>query len=259
MKRTGQRAAGSHPKRATAGRTRSLTGMAAVLAMVAVCAIVGPAALGGSASRATGENASHGVKGYEAGTYNWVAPTGVTSVEVELWAGGGGGGCPPEGGVGKGGGGGGAGGYLRAVVQVTPGQAYTLVVSDSADECSDLDLHPAEQGGRTALLLNKAVLAGAFGGAPGTQGTLTFQGQGGLGGNTSPTPSLGVRWSGVPGQNAFGKGYAGDGGKPTPGSLGRGFGAGGAGGGRTYVPYALDSALRQPATFGARGYAILTW
>ncbi len=63
------------------------------------------------------------------GSYSWVVPAGVTSVNVEVWGAGGGGGIgAATNGASTGGGGGGSGGYSKSVISVTPGQTYTVVV-----------------------------------------------------------------------------------------------------------------------------------
>src|SRR5512133_1422593 len=61
-----------------------------------------------------------------AGTTNWVAPAGVTSVKIECWGAGGGGGTRTIAGA-SGGGGGGA--YARVdAFSVTPGNSYSYTV-----------------------------------------------------------------------------------------------------------------------------------
>jgi hypothetical protein len=71
-----------------------------------------------------------------AGTYTWVAPTGVTAVSVVVVGGGGGG---ANGGCFSRGGGGGGLGYKNNV-SVTPGNSYTVVVgaggTGTARSCS---------------------------------------------------------------------------------------------------------------------------
>jgi hypothetical protein len=254
MNERAPRASGLGGRRAWEEGRRRLAA-ASLLAVVMGGALLLPGGLGGSRAAGAAEVPAHGVQGYQAGQYDWVAPDGVTSVQVELWGGGGGGGCA-AGADGKGGGGGGAGGYLRTLVTVVPGDPYSLVVSDVAAGCTAA--HPARNGGRTVLLSGKSVLAGAFGGRAGGDGAATHQGQGGFGGNTS-IAAFAVTFSGYPGRNAFGHGYSGDGGPSTMGSVGRDIGSGGEGAGRDYLPWALDSVLRHPAGFGARGFAILTW
>jgi len=227
-----------------------------MLAIVVLAAVLVPGMTGGSHASA-GVGLPHGVQAFQGGSkYKWIAPEGVTSVLVELWGGGGGGGC--AGGTdGKGGGGGGAGGYIRTFLDVTPGEPLVLTVAATAPGCGGALL--AQDGGSTQVKLGASVLAMASGGRAGTNGTATQQGQGGSGGNPS-IAALSVGFSGYPGHNAFGLGFGGDGGDATMGSVGRAVaGWGGAGGGRTYLPWALDSVLRQSAGFGGRGFAILTW
>jgi hypothetical protein len=61
-----------------------------------------------------------------AGTFTWNAPTGVTSVTAQCWAGGGGGAEASSGSSGSGGGGGG-GEFAQDTVAVTPTSGYTVV------------------------------------------------------------------------------------------------------------------------------------
>ena len=71
------------------------------------------------------------------GTFNWVCPAGVTSVQVECWGGGGAGGPGAKQTAGnntsQNGGGGGGGAYARnASVPVTPGLSYTITIPAAA-------------------------------------------------------------------------------------------------------------------------------
>lgn len=61
-----------------------------------------------------------------AGTYTWIVPEYVTSVDVFLVGGGGGGGCSMH----AGGGGGGGGQIVQSTVSVTPGESITLTVGE---------------------------------------------------------------------------------------------------------------------------------
>ena len=61
-----------------------------------------------------------------ASTTTWVAPAGVTSVDVECWGGGGGGGQCSSGTCSGGGGAGGA--YAKATISVTPGNTYDIII-----------------------------------------------------------------------------------------------------------------------------------
>ncbi len=59
-----------------------------------------------------------------AGTYTWVCPEGVTSITVECW--GGGGGCGTS--YSRAGGGAGGGAYASSILNVVPGNSYTVIV-----------------------------------------------------------------------------------------------------------------------------------
>jgi len=72
-----------------------------------------------------------GLHPFSPGGNDFVVPPGVTHLLLEMWGaggGGGGGGDQGDGGTASGGGGGGGGGYTRALVAVTPGATYTVVV-----------------------------------------------------------------------------------------------------------------------------------
>ena len=62
-------------------------------------------------------------------TSTWLCPTGVTSIDVELWGGGGAGGSASTAGTStRTAGGGGAGSYVKKTLAVTPGTTYNVVV-----------------------------------------------------------------------------------------------------------------------------------
>jgi hypothetical protein len=147
-----------------------------------------------------------------AGTHNWTAPAGVTSVQVEAWGPGGDGAntasFPP---YYTGGGGGGGGAYAKKTsVPVTPGQDYTVVVGASGSAT------------RTAFA-GTAVIADA--GINGAQATSSAApGYGGPGGQASNSTGD-VLQSGANGGNAgspYG-GYGGNSGNGGPGGLGGGL------------------------------------
>lgn len=109
-----------------------------------------PGGGGGGARRTSGNAAGgNGANGFvkitvlgpqsnvtETGLTEWVAPAGVTAVEVETWGGGGRGGSRTGGSnVGRGGGGGGA--YSRGIVSVTPGQTYYINVGVGSNNNSN--------------------------------------------------------------------------------------------------------------------------
>jgi len=135
-----------------------------------------------------------------AGTYSWVAPTGVTSVSVVAVGGGAGG----NGGTTAGGGGG--LGYKNNYT-VTPGSSYTVVVGAGTSGSCNGD----------SSFVSTAVLKGGKGGKP-SGGTYTGDGGGNGGAGGSSNTSSGGGGAG---------GYSGTGGS---GGVNAGIGTGGAGG-----------------------------
>lgn len=111
---------------------------------------------------------------YTAST-TWVAPAGVTSVDVEVWGGGGAGGGQNLGSDGGGGGGGGA--YSKKVsIAVTPGNSYTVSVGTGG---AGVTSGTGGTGGDSYFLNTSTVFAkGGAGGAPST-GTPPAGGVGG--------------------------------------------------------------------------------
>jgi hypothetical protein len=187
------------------------------------------------------------------GTTQFVVPTNVTNMIVELIGGGGGGGgeSPVVGGVGGGGGGGGA--YTKAFVSVTPGATYNINVG-AGGAGGPSDTFPGGVSGSISSLTdsNGNTLAYANGGIFGRYG-----GQGGnlggLGGSNAGNPAVFAS----PGNAAATDG----GGAPTSGPPGAGiafvtngqlFGAGGSGGNPT-VP------SEQAGSSGASGAVLLTF
>jgi len=76
----------------------------------------------GSASADSGSGILANIATFELpGSHTWVAPDGVTRIQVEVWAGGGGG-------CGKSGGAGGGGGYSVCVLNVVSGETYQMEV-----------------------------------------------------------------------------------------------------------------------------------
>lgn len=98
-----------------------------------------------------------------AGTTSWVAPTGVTSVDVECWGAGGGGGSQSQNRI-KGGGG---GAYSKKLsIAVTPGNSYTVVVG-SGGAAGVGNNSQGGTGGDTYFIDISTVLAkGGVGGGP---------------------------------------------------------------------------------------------
>jgi len=153
------------------------------------------------------------------GTYNWVAPTGVTSVCVLCVGGGGAGGWISGGGNGSGGGGGGLG--WKNNIQVVPGNSYTIVVGNGGSlngngGSSSFSSFITATGGKSA---NNGRSGGSYIGGDGG-------GTGGYGGYS---------WSNGGAGGGGAAGYTGNGGngadvasQPTAGGNGSGGGAAGA-------------------------------
>jgi hypothetical protein len=193
-----------------------------------------------AASASVTPNIVQGQQAYTtAGTYTWVAPTGVTSVAVVTVGGGGGGWTNCS----CGGGSAGGGGELRYTnnFSVTPGSSYTVVVGAAgAATCN-----APTNGGQSTFNSTTAVAKGggrgfggfgAAAGAGGSGGTGTGGGNGGNGGTSScfgngKGGGGAGGYAGAGGQGGTngvnsGNGYAGTG--------GAGGGGGGSGGGSLY-------------------------
>lgn len=111
------------------------------------------------------------------GTHQFVVPPGVHTIGVEVWSGGGGGGdrvtsfvaTSCESTVGAGGaGGGGSGGYVRASIDVTPGE--TLEVRVGSGGLPGMLNGPGFTGGASSVIRGQTTLvrvSGGSGGAPG--------------------------------------------------------------------------------------------
>ena len=206
-------------------------------------------------------------------TINWMAPMGVTSVQVELWGGGGHGGGDNSDFHLHGGGGGGA--YAKSTVSVTPGYNYTIVVGQlgnggqtatnstwqtnivvaACGENGQISSAGAA-GGSVANSIGTVRYAGGNGGAAYTGGYSKIQAGGGGGGSSAGPNSNGNNGGdggstteGVGGAAVSGGGAGGNGGKNYnnghPGSA-----PGGAGGG---------SSLSCDGGPGAAGQAKLTY
>ncbi|WP_445454062.1 choice-of-anchor D domain-containing protein [Flavobacterium sp. 25HG05S-40] len=197
----------------------------------------------------------------------FIAPAGVTSIQVEAYGGGGGG---ARGGSSNrhGGGGGGGGGYtLNSSVTVIPGTSYTITIGNGGNGSSSGN----GSNGTTTTATFGATTINATGGAGGTRhasggaggaggagtkaggtgGTGTNSGSGG-GGGAGGTISAGSSGT-VASGGAGGGGMAGNGGNGTTsnnasGSNGTNYGAGGGGGTRT-----------SGGGNGAGGYMVITY
>jgi hypothetical protein len=199
-------------------------------------------------------------------------PSGVTHLLVEMWGGGGGGGGSASIAPGSGGG---AGGYTRAVVPVTSGAAYHIVVgsggaagSDGVITCTlsgctstSASGTPGKNGGSSEITDSSSnLLARAEGGAGGSPGTAVAEGltilpscgPGGAGGvGTSSTNSIGrTGGSGQQCNLTSAPSASGAGGIPTIGSIPQSGAAGGAG-----VPVGTSGAQNA----GSAGYILITY
>jgi hypothetical protein len=181
-----------------------------------------------------------------AGTYTWVAPTGVTSVNVVAIGGGG------SGAVGNGGNAGGGGGLgWKNNISVTPGQSYTVVVGSGAPSRSYAEngnQYAAGTAGGQSYFISSGTVSGSGGSAgqlsssntraPGGSYTGDGGGSGGSGGNDFSGNQAGPGGGGAGGYSGSG-GQGGDsggnigGGQPGSSGSGGGAGGGGAGGGGT--------------------------
>jgi hypothetical protein len=187
-----------------------------------------------------------------AGAGTWVAPPGVTSVQVALWAGGGGGGGTAA--SGNGGGGGAGGGYAKETAfSVTPGVTYNFFIGlggvggtgtanalngqDSMFNASTTVLAVGGQGGRSlangsaggatttgSTAIGDVVFHGGNGGA----GTGTSGGGGGGAGDAANGTKATGATQGTGGAAGGGNGAAGVSGN-NPGNPGSNFGGGGSG------------------------------
>lgn len=150
------------------------------------------------------------------GSGNYIVPSGVFLIDVEVWGGGGGGGG--SGTINTTAGGGGGGGYSRSTIVVVPGQSIAYAVG-------------------------AAGAAGGAGGAGGTGGTSVFStmtAAGGVGGSPNPVGNGGtggvgsggtINLTGSAGGSGIGTLNGGAGGSSPFGGVGgnSGAGAGGAG------------------------------
>jgi len=152
----------------------------------------------------------------EIGDHTWVAPAGVHRVMLELWGGsgggggGGGGGYSPwsgdpndpyvPGGIGGGGGGGGAGGYLRTVVDVTPGQTYIIRIGSGGAGGSGGGISAGGQDGAPGTIsqfiheyvseITAAAGQGGHGGGGASGASPGSAGPGGAGGGADPVEGI---------------------------------------------------------------------
>jgi uncharacterized repeat protein (TIGR01451 family) len=212
-------------------------------------------------------------------TYNasttWTVPAGVTTVQVEAWGAGGSGGGAPTGGFNGGAGGAGGGAYARSLINVVPGQTYTITVGTGSStttpggsswfinattilavgggSSAQADISPNGASGGTAASCIGSVV---FSGGNGANGTGTY---GGGAGSSAGNASNGINGSiSTGGIATIGQG-GGNGGNGAPGpALGTGsigLPPGGGGGGA----YRPGSGSAQVRSTGANGRVIIRY
>lgn len=206
------------------------------------------------------------------GTTNWVCPSGVTSVQVELWGAGGTGG--PATGTASGAGGGAGGQYAIKQVAVTPGNTYAVIVPAASTSATTV-VNGADatfaattvvaKGGAGAVAATAATGAGGAGSTTGGVGDTVFAGGNGAtgvsstssGGGGSGAGSTGTGNNGSAGTGGAAKasnGGAGGNGVTTANTrnAGSNYGGGGSGG-------LSSSATDRAGGNGAQGLAVLTY
>lgn len=202
----------------------------------------------------------------------WIAPTGVTAIEVETWGGGGRGGSITSNNTS--GGGGGGGGYSRGLLSVTPGTTYYINVgagstSTSAGGDSWFSTTNVTAGSIVRAKGGNSVGNSATGGAGGTNANTAgnaigeVRNAGGAGRTSNNTngggggSSAGHSLDGVTATNQFGAEAPAGGGNGGNGSSGAGSGSdgqipGGGGGGSRKATSGSPS-----GGAGARGQVII--
>jgi hypothetical protein len=157
-----------------------------------------------------------GISSYTAaGSYSWVAPTGVRSINLTLCAAGGGGG-DGTGGTDQGGGGGGGGGVVGFSLGVVAGTTYQVKVGSGGTGGADGG-GASSAGVSSYFIVGTSTIISASGGIGGTStaggaggavnvtGTVTA---GGAGGTSEPGPgAFGVAGPAISGGGGGGSGY----------------------------------------------------
>ncbi len=159
---------------------------------------------------------SHFAEFHVPGTYTWTAPAGVTQVVVQVrGAGGSGGGGSPcccfcnN----AGSGGGGSGGYARALVNVSPGATYTVIVgAGGAGVPEETNGMP---GGESRFQSPAGAALIANGGGGGGAAQIVTPGNGGAGGAAVPNGQVATAGN----AGAWGSTSGGAGGASVPGVL----------------------------------------
>jgi hypothetical protein len=177
---------------------------------------------------------------------NFIVPTGITNVSVDVWGGGGaGGGVNGASSSTRSGGGGSGGTFTRnATVPVTAGNTITVTVGAGGTGVTAADGNPG--GASTFAAATSVTAAGGGGGKLATTGTLNGPG-GGVSTGTTYNGGTGAAASGNSGAGGGGAGNGGNGGNATgtttAGAGGAGSVNGGAGGaGRTNTGDGNDAA-----------------
>jgi gliding motility-associated-like protein len=212
------------------------------------------------------------------GLNNWTAPTGITKVLVSTWGGGGGGGANWY--VNEGGGGGGGGAFSQGLINVVPGNTYTVAIGLGGSAGRALNTNaqinglnnaqreaqctPGGNGGDTYFSdgTNISVLAKGGRGGEKVVGNQTNQNQpgalGGLGGDLA----LGIgftKFSGGNGGYGFNDNYGHGGGGGGSASYTANGGNGGNAGGPTGCDSYGGSAGIAPAGGGNGGIGNAHW
>ena len=227
-----------------------------------------------------------GQASYTSGAGTWTAPSGVTSVVVEVWGGGGGGGGNAA--TSDGGGGGGGGGYSRDTLTVTPGNNYAYSVGaggvgvagaagTSGGDSYFIDAatvmakggaggNPTAGGSPGAGGTGGAAAAGVgatrYSGGNGGSGRNNNTGRGGPGGSSAGTAANGTSastpWSTLTaGAPPAGGGIGGNGGDTWQNGYAPASGNGGGGGGSGDKPF--NGAANRTGGNGAGGKVVITW
>jgi hypothetical protein len=198
----------------------------------------------------------------------WAVPNSVERIQVEMWGGGGGGGRSDNSQYSEGAGGGGSGGYVRAILSVTPGEVLTMTIGAGGAKATT-DLGTGASGSNTQIISDtRGNLAIATGGTGGGM-TANKDSLGGLGGTGTIIHGIGITRQGNPGDryiwtNGSTPGGGIPGGSAIQGSIGKtspsysatrnfgSYGAGGKGGsrGNNYPSLAQD---------GIDGYIYIQW
>lgn len=147
---------------------------------------------------------------YNSGTSTWVAPAGVTSVQVETWGGGGNGARRSSNGAG---GGGGGGAYSMRTITVVPGNTYYINVGSGGNGSASTVTNGGDSWFSATNLVSGALVLAKGGNSVGDSPV------GGTGGNYND--GIGdVRRSGGNGSNASGSNAGGGGSSAGSGAIG---------------------------------------